>query len=88
MNFRLEKPTSVVYNILMKGKKAGNEYTDILMQKGARKWIQSLASAWKISEDQVPERIVRAGLEAYLAERKVGGSHQRQDKHFAAGSKR
>jgi hypothetical protein len=47
-----------------------SEYTCILAQQGTRERIQSLASAGKIPEDQMPERLVRAGLEAYLAAQK------------------
>jgi hypothetical protein len=61
------------------GKKAA-EYTAISARKGIQNWIQALASAWDIPEDQVPERLVRAGLEAHLAEQRENGGQQRQDK--------
>jgi hypothetical protein len=61
------------------GKKAA-EYTAISARKGIQKWIQALASAWDIPEDQVSECLVRAGLEAHLAEQRENGGRQRQDK--------
>jgi hypothetical protein len=64
-----------------------SEYTCISVQNGAQKRIQSLAFAGKIPEDQMPERLVRAGLEAYLVGQKESDGGERQGEHAGAGAK-
>jgi hypothetical protein len=43
-------------------------YTEICIEKGTRKKIQTLASCQKASEDKTFEQVIRCGLEAYLVE--------------------
>jgi hypothetical protein len=62
----------------MKGTATESECTDIAARRSTRERIQSLASAGKISADQMAERLVRTGLEAYLAAQKEVDSGQRQ----------
>ncbi|MDR0449756.1 MAG: hypothetical protein LBH26_00650 [Treponema sp.] len=47
-------------------------YMEISVPKGFGEQIQSLAARQNIDAEQMPEELVRRGLETYLAERAAG----------------
>ncbi|MDR0584511.1 MAG: hypothetical protein LBG57_09215 [Treponema sp.] len=47
-------------------------YMEVSVRKGVKEQIQTLAAYQKIDAKQVPEELVRLGLETYLAEQAAG----------------